>query len=145
MAVADYTEQDLRTVIGEELDRSRLAVLVRQLQSPAGAEALTVVGSGGSAPAFANSWVNVAGGTEAAAFYKDRGRVFLAGRVKSGTVGATIFTLPVGYRPTGSELVFPVIANGAAGELRVQSGGAVYLRVGSNVDVDLTPATFRVP
>lgn len=126
-------------VISALLFGNDLLVLGRITDVP---ETAHVVGAG-SEPAFANSWVNVGAGNESAAFYKDRGRVFLGGRVKSGTVGAAIFTLPAGFRPAGSELVFPVIANGAAGELRVQAGGAVYLRVGSNADVDLTPVSFR--
>lgn len=58
-----------------------------------------VVGSGGSAPAFENSWANFGGGYGGARFRKVGDRVYLDGMIAGGSVG-TVFTLPVGYRPS---------------------------------------------
>lgn len=58
------------------------------------------VGAGG-APAFQNGWANYGGGFSTAAYFKDAcGIVHVKGVVASGTWADTIFTLPVGYRPT---------------------------------------------
>lgn len=84
-------------------------------------------------PAFQNSWVNYGGADATAAFYKDPfGRVHMRGLVKSGTVPAVAFTLPVGYRPPKSEY-FATVANSAFGALDVGSSGDIYIRTGSNV------------
>lgn len=73
--------------------------------------AAIVVGSGGSAPAFQNSWVN-----QDTAIYKNLhfwkdpfGMVHVQGFVKSGS-GLTVFTLPAGYRPS-DDLAFPATYN----------------------------------
>jgi hypothetical protein len=56
------------------------------------------VGNSGE-PAFTNGWVNY-GGYPALQFRKDPfGKVQLRGAVKNGTLGTSIFTLPLGYRP----------------------------------------------
>ena len=56
------------------------------------------VGSGGSEPAFLNSWVIVTGFP--VAFRKDElGNVHIRGTAQSGTYSAAVFNLPVGYRP----------------------------------------------
>jgi hypothetical protein len=59
----------------------------------------TEVGSGGSAPAFQNSWVNFGGGYATAGYRKVGSQVFLKGVIKSGS-SSLAFTLPSGYRPT---------------------------------------------
>jgi hypothetical protein len=52
------------------------------------------------APTFTNSWVNYDTTYNQCGYYKDSfGWVNLRGLVRSGTDGASIFTLPVGYRP----------------------------------------------
>jgi hypothetical protein len=66
-------------------------------------------------PAFQGAWVNYdngltvpGGGTQRdAGFYRHLGHVYLFGVVKSGTSGTTVFTLPVGYRPTVSAVSLP--------------------------------------
>lgn len=61
-------------------------------------EAWHEIGAGGE-PAFQNSWVNYSASDSSAAFMKDSlGFVHLKGVIKNGT-GATMFTLPAGYRP----------------------------------------------
>lgn len=100
------------------------------------------VGASGE-PAFANSWVNyAAGGFQVARFMREAsGFVVVEGLVKSGTLGAAIFTLPVGYRPP-SNLSFAVTSNAAFGIVEVLTGGVIDAPVGSNVYVALN-ARFR--
>lgn len=94
-------------------------------------------------PAFANSWVNFAAGWQSAGFYKDPlGFVHLRGKIKSGTINTTAFTLPPGHRPVVSEQ-FPVASNGAFGVVDVLSDGTVVPSVGSNVYVSLSGIRFR--
>lgn len=51
-------------------------------------------------PTLLNGWKNFDVTTDAAAYYKDSlGFVVIRGIITGGTVGANIFTLPVGYRP----------------------------------------------
>jgi hypothetical protein len=105
-----------------------------------GPEAVILVGTGG-APAFEHSWVNFAAGREVG-FYRDRGRVYLEGLAKGGTVGQPLFTLPTGYRPTG-QWDWPVISNDTAAFMTISTGGAVVLNSGSNIYVDLSSISFR--
>lgn len=86
-----------------------------------------------SVSAFSNSWVNF-GVSNVAQYRKDHsGRVYVRGRIKSGTLGATAFTLPVGYRPTES-VVVPDVSNAAFGYVTVASDGAVAVDGGVNTD-----------
>lgn len=87
-------------------------------------------------PTFENSWVNYSatatggntGGTAEyapAGYFKDPlGFVHLQGLVKNGTAGATIFTLPEGYRPAKS-MIFKVVSNGGAANLWIHPDGSV--------------------
>lgn len=96
-----------------------------------------------TAVTFAGAWVNFAAGLHTVAYYKDGGgRVHLRGAAKSGTIGTTIFTLPVGYRPT-AVLLFPVVSNDAFGFARVESDGDVLAQGGSNVYFSLDGISFR--
>ncbi len=62
--------------------------------------------SGWIAPSFTNSWVNYGAGYNDCGYRKDEmGWVHLRGLVKNGTDGASIFTLPAGYRPQARELL----------------------------------------
>lgn len=82
------------------------------------------------APALGNSWANYGGGYALAGFYMDGlGRVHLKGLIKSGASAATIFTLPVGFRPEQT-LLFGVLAQNNAGgyemmRIDINAGGAV--------------------
>ena len=90
----------------------------------AGREAVRYVGTGGQ-PAFENSWVNNDVSTRRAGFYKDRGRVYLTGMIKTGASATTAFTLPAGYRPDGP-VELPVLASpNAAAFLFITAAGAV--------------------
>lgn len=52
------------------------------------------------------------------------GTVRLRGLVVAPTAGASVFTLPAGYRP-GNTLPFPAVSNGAFAEVRVLGDGTV--------------------
>lgn len=57
------------------------------------------VGSGGSEPAFSNSWANVTGSPKLAFRIRETGIVDIQGTIDSGT-DLNVFTLPVDYRPS---------------------------------------------
>lgn len=93
------------------------------------------VGTAG-APAFQNSWtVPYPGVWNAPAFWKDSsGVVRLGGLISGGILNTTMFTLPVGFRPSsigsGNGRIFVVSAGSNFGELRVLDSGNVLLNVG---------------
>lgn len=74
---------------------------------------------------FQNSWLNQGAPYGNLRFrkYLD-GRVRIAGTIKSGTSGATIFILPVGYRPSAT-MYFPTIDNGGNSFVVVNPDGTV--------------------
>lgn len=92
-------------------------------------------------PAFANSWVNF-DATNTVRFYRTNGETQAEGVMKNGTVGATAFTFPVGYRPQ-IQVITPVYANAAVGFVVVTAAGALSLAIGSNAAVDLSTVRFR--
>lgn len=94
-------------------------------------------------PAFSGSWVNSAGGSETAAYRKIGDIVYLRGSIKNGTLGATAFTLPVGFRPPIG-LLFATESNGAYGRVIVNPTGAVDPSVGSNTAFSLNNVSFSV-
>jgi hypothetical protein len=72
-----------------------------------------------------NGWANYGGGWEAAQYRMTcDGTVMLRGLVTGGTHGATIFTLPIGYRPINNVLVATIQGN-VLGRLNVMSSGTV--------------------
>lgn len=77
-----------------------------------------------SVTALAGTWVDVAGSRFA--YYKDAtGRVQVRGKVSGGGAGATIVTLPVGYRPS-SNLEFTMrAAVGVIASVSVSTGGVL--------------------
>jgi hypothetical protein len=94
------------------------------------------------APTLVNSWVNYPGNMPAG-YYKDSfGIVHIQGMVKSGAIGSTIFTLPVGYRPSAGFNV-ATASNGAYGEIAIDANGVVTATVGSNTWVSLMNIQFR--
>lgn len=118
---------------------------LRRLEMRLVAEDWHYVGDAGE-PAFENSWVNYddTGATQTrVAFYRDPlGVVRLKGLCKNGTDGATIFTLPAGYRPPATDLRFPVITDSAIAFSVVSGDGAVSA-TGSVVLLDLSSISFR--
>lgn len=87
----------------------------------------------GVEPAFKNSWVNLDAGTPGvgtgryAFFYKDRGRVYLEGVIKTGASGTVAFTLPAGYLPRSANgVTLPVNANTAHANVAIAANGDVF-------------------
>lgn len=96
-----------------------------------------------NAPAFQNSWVPYGAPFAAPAFWRNAsGMVCLRGLAKNGTIGTTIFTLPIGFRPA-AQLLFANYAGGAIGRLDVGSDGTVQAVSGSNAYFQLDGITFR--
>lgn len=97
------------------------------------------------APTFQNSWTNYGGQWQTARYTRTAdGIVHVQGLVSSGTMGATIFTLPAGYRPsTTSWLIFPVQTNpNTIGRVNVTNGGEIICEAGSNSWVSLSGISF---
>lgn len=85
-----------------------------------------------TAPNLSNGWVNYSTTYQQAGYRKDEsGTVHIRGLIKSGTVNASTFTLPVGYRPAYNH-IFPTDANSIIERLDVWSNGAVYAYTASN-------------
>lgn len=98
-------------------------------------------------PAFVNSWVNYNTSTHTkASFYKDKfNRVFLSGSIKSGTVPATIFTLPEGYRPALQVSFSSIDGTGTpSARINVGAAGGVSITSGNNAIVCLDGMSWRV-
>ena len=88
------------------------------------------VGNSGR-PAFQNSWANTGGVLTTLRYYKDlSGMVHVEGYVSGGTLSTTVFTLPVGYRPSA------YVAN-ANSSVQVTAAGAVFCTSGSNVQQNM--------
>lgn len=82
-------------------------------------------------PTYVNSWVDFGSGNRTGRFRKVGDRVEIEGLVKDGTLSATVFTLPTGYRPP-QHLHFASQANLAFGVVYVTSTGAVQFHGSSN-------------
>lgn len=92
---------------------------------------------------YQNSWTTYSTSWGPAEYYKDHaGVVHMRGLIKSGTVGATAFTLPAGYRP-GVQLLFAIISNEAIARVDVKANGEVVVTNGSNNWVSLASIVFR--
>ncbi len=97
---------------------------------------------------FANSWTNFGSGFRPAAYQiGPAGRVRLRGFVSSGVIGSTMFTLPVGYRPSAVE-PFGCPSNAGApatvvpGFLEVRTNGTVVPTIGNNTWFSLGGVEF---
>ena len=108
----------------------------------AASESVRMVGGAGQ-PAFATGWSNVAG-FQTAGFYKDPfGVVHLQGDVKSTGATSTIFTLPAGYCPTGTEN-FPAYGDGGtAAGVAIRNDCQVILVAGATTFIGLGGISFR--
>ena len=97
---------------------------------------------------FAAGWANAGGANRAATYYRANGRVYLAGAVSYSSGGsATICTLPVGFRPTGT-CAFTVEYFGGRGGLTITSAGVVTdatFNAASKATTWLDAVSFRVP
>lgn len=135
-------------------------VVTAYAASPAvvGADVRLLVGSGScevlssagvstswTAPTLTNSWVDFLSGVAPTAYRRIGDVVELRGAIKSGTLAAAAFTLPVGYRPTGNEMFYVVAGPGGA-RLDVVPDGQVTVRdyrsSGTNAMVTLSGVSF---
>jgi len=100
-----------------------------------------VVGQFG-APIFTNNWANYGATFNPAGFMKDaNGFVHLRGMVISGTIGQSIFTLPIGFRPANSELMV-TMSNQAICRIDISPQGLIIPTVGVNTWLTLDNLSF---
>lgn len=93
-----------------------------------------------TATGFTNSWVNYFFSTR----YRktSEGLVVIEGVIAGGTLSATAFQLPVGYRP-GATIVAAADSNALIGRVDITTGGDVIPRAPSTNDyVRFPPLTF---
>lgn len=98
-----------------------------------------------SIPGFQNSWVNFDTGTHTkAAFRRDQfGRIWLKGFIKSGTINAVAYTLPVGFRPSPSNWNSSgKKAETNAERIEIDTSGNVSVLAGDNTYVSLDGINF---
>lgn len=96
-----------------------------------------------TAPTLTNSWISNGSGYNSVGFYKDSfGVVHLRGLIESGSMQASAFTLPVGYRPPAREF-FGTVSNALFGSVFVDPDGTVVPWSGSNTWFSLDGLTFR--
>lgn len=97
-----------------------------------------------TAVTFENGWVDYGPGFNPCQYMKDSmGFVHLTGLVKNGTIGASVFTLPVGYRIFNTEIYAVTTNANAFGTARVFPDGKVIAYTGSNGWFSLAGITFR--
>jgi lysophospholipase L1-like esterase len=101
-------------------------------------------------PTLQNSWVNYGNGYEQVGYYKNNGKVYLKGLIKSGVVSNNnlIFTLLTGFRPSSTRLV-PVSSydgtNVASGFLEIRSDGTVNTQLNiKNTWLSLEDVSFNI-
>ncbi|KYG65693.1 hypothetical protein AZI86_01050 [Bdellovibrio bacteriovorus] len=95
-------------------------------------------------PTLQNGWVNYENAFNPVGYYKDPfGRVHIRGLVKSGTLSACIFTLPVGYRPANRELFDQIINANTQGRIDVTSDGCVLAYSSSSTWSALDGISFQ--
>lgn len=109
---------------------------------PDAALAASLADSGWIAVSFANSWVNWSSGARPCHYRKIGSFVYLKGAAASGTVNATIFTLPAGYRPAQNSVFAIRDGSGNVQALDCNSDGTVVLEAGSNVYVTMDVIRF---
>lgn len=89
-------------------------------------------------------WANVGGANPVASFYTDNiGNVTLKGLVNSGSVGTSIFTLPLGYRPT-TVVYYSVFCSTGYGVITVNTDGTVVATTFPGGNISLTGIVFSV-
>lgn len=95
---------------------------------------------GWSTPALLNAWTVYAGNT--IGYIRSGNLVTVKGIATGGTIGAAVFNLPVGYRPSYSPNL-ATVSNGALGYMYVTTGGDVVASTGSNAWFSIA-CTFSV-
>ena len=96
------------------------------------------------APTLEGTWVAYAAATEPGYFKSADGLVYLQGAVKSGVIGTTIFTLPVGYRPSIDTYAVSYSISTAEARFEISAAtGAVRHASGSTAISSLSIPPFR--
>lgn len=98
------------------------------------------------APTLVNSFVNFGTPYSTAGYMKDSlGFVHLRGMVKTGASGATIFTLPAGYRPgiNTAHYFAGVCQSGHADLVVADTGTVTGYGTGVPIYVSLSGVTFK--
>lgn len=96
-----------------------------------------------SAPgSFSNSWVDFGAGTRTTRYRRIGDRVEIEGLVKSGTLNATVFTLPAGFRPplnlhfaSQSNITFGLIYITTAGDVQFFGSSNAYASLNCSFSV----------
>jgi len=94
---------------------------------------------------FQNGWADYSGGSYLAQYRKRDNLVMLRGLIKNGTINTTAFTLPVGFRPVGANLlqhIFPCVSVDTFGSIRVETDGDVIMKTGSVTWMALDGVSF---
>lgn len=88
-----------------------------------------------TAVTFTNGWVDFGAGFQTARYRKVGDIVYIEARIKSGTMTATAFTLPVGFRPLlGQQFIATSNGGTTLAMVQILATGTVAPAVGSNVD-----------
>ena len=100
-----------------------------------------------ASPALVNSWANAGGAEPLAGYMKDAlGFVHLRGNLTTGVIPATMFTLPAGFRPTGTLNFAPLSTAGGptatTSWVQITSAGVVTPVAGGANSVALDGITF---
>lgn len=104
----------------------------------------SAVPEGWITPTYLGTWVSYGAGFADAQYRRtSEGIVVLRGLIKSGTIGTSAFTLPVGYRPAFNTLFLSATSTGT-GRLEVTSAGSVIPTNGSDVWFSLDNTVFRI-
>jgi len=134
-------------VINGQLDSDNLqdgAVLTSKLASKAVTPDKIADQPAWTNATYQNGWVTYDAAYGPASYWKDSlGIVHLRGMVKNGGIGTTIFTLPVGFRPSNVTLLFVTICSGGIGRLDVVPDGQVRAIQGANPWFSIDGVTFR--
>lgn len=129
--------------LGSVNNTSDSAKPVSTAQATAIALKQAVTQEGWITPTLLNSWVNFGTPYAVAAYMKDTaGFVHIKGMVKSGTMGASQFVLPVGYRPAEA-LIFAVSSGSVYGDVWVDTSGVITSNAGTNTWICYGGITFR--
>ncbi len=93
-------------------------------------------------PALTNSWANVSGRTTK--YYKHLNRVYIEGRIDSGTNGTSAFTLGEGYIPDESLRFVRIVGTGTLAYVDIDTSGNVVISSGTTSGISLDGISFRI-
>lgn len=85
---------------------------------------------------YEHGWVEHSSTWGPVQYRKMGGFVVMRGLAKDGTIGSSMFTLPVGFRPTQGHVV-PCVTNNLFGRIDVETDGTVTCVTGDNAYVSL--------